>query len=120
MNMCNRKLLFVLVATAALAASGCMERFSAFNVTAPNCPAVSVVATGRMVESYKIYVEIGKQTPILLVPNIDMPQDVSQYVKYVRSSASGVDIGVVDLDYVKQINIQISDACRVQTVNVGA
>lgn len=94
---------------------GCSNREVTYTVNNQICPETSLVTVG-VIESYKILLEIKGRNTVVLVPNIDLPSDVHQYINYMKSSEDGIDIGVSDSSYVNDIDIQVGKQCRIRTI----
>src|SRR3546814_9875702 len=72
--------------------SGCMQRVESLQIDTPSCPPVAIVVAGRIMNFYRVDLEIAGREPVTLVPNIDMPGDEPRYILGLRKSPDGVQI----------------------------
>ena len=104
------------VVVVAVILSGCMQRVESLQIDTPSCPPVAIVAAGRIMNFYRVDLEIAGREPLTLVPNIDMPGDESRYILGLRKSPDGVQILISGSKYVRDADLKISSQCRVTTV----
>ena len=113
MNLSSRVLL---VALASLMAVGCEKRMESSRLQSDICPTISVAAVGRVVNFYRVVIDIEGHGSHEVVANIDMPGDESRYIFGLSGSPSGVDVLVSASEGIRELDLQVSAQCRVRTV----